>query len=66
MDDQLTEKTADIFDPAFRRKAASALSEFESALGAVGGVGTKGERARLRDAAEALMRIVARALIQTE
>lgn len=53
-------------NPALLTRVAAATSEFNIALRELVGPGTPGERERLRMAATALMRVLARVLLQTE
>ncbi len=52
-------------DAAFRRRAVAAIDDFEAALDAAVDIGVGDDPAALRQAAEALMRVVARVLVAT-
>jgi hypothetical protein len=50
----------------FRRRAASAIVEFEAAMSDLSEDGDDVQRARMRSAAEAIMKLSARVLIELE
>jgi hypothetical protein len=55
-----------VFSSQFRRRAAAAIVEFEGAIRDLSEDGDDVQRARLRSAAEAIMKLSARVLIELE
>jgi hypothetical protein len=59
-------KTRGLVEADFRERAAAATGEFNQALAALAGEASNRERARLREAAKHLLKILARVLVRTE
>ena len=59
-------EVAELFEPAFRTIASSAIGEFEAALFDVVGAGTAAQREAVLEAARSIIRVAAGVLVRIE